>query len=106
MLIFFSAYLCAAAHLLTRAKHLEIDPRGRSRTYTQLAVEYAQPRPFSARSDCLDAYQEIMDASYALQDCLPEQHQINLLETPPWSDPDTPLIVSTQEQIRSLCKLS
>lgn len=34
-----------------------------------------------------------MDASFALQDRLFEENQINVLEDPPWIDPDTPLVV-------------
>ena len=92
-----SAYLCASIHLLYRAKYLETD-HGNVHTYTQLATMSKQP--FSARRDCPEAYQEIMDASYALQDRLPEQHRMNLLDTPPWDDPDTPLIVRASLRTR------
>jgi hypothetical protein len=41
-----------------------------------------------------------MDASFALQDRLSQHHQIKLLETPPWTDPDTPLIVRLSSDAR------
>jgi hypothetical protein len=92
-----SAFLILAAHLVHRAQDLRHRlPEARPVfSYTKSKDAGSAPSPvFCPRRDHPMAYAEMMSGVKNLLANLPESCRIRLLESPPWSHPDVPMIVS------------
>jgi hypothetical protein len=91
------AYLFSGLHLLARAQALENTKLESSTTYSALNAfsdTFGFPTAFNAKRDRPAAYNEIMEATFALERRLKANFLFDLAASPPWADTDVVLSVS------------
>lgn len=92
-----STFVILAAHLVQRAQDLRhrLPEAHPVFSFTKSKDARSSPSPvFCPRRDHPMAYAEIMSGVTNLLATLPESCSINVLQSPPWSHPDIPMIVS------------